>query len=321
MNRIGNSTPVKTLYIWRIREKDCTKLRKLSFSEEKASFLIKVLALVIGVCLCTLIKCSCGGEEDIPSARYGFITFTTQWDHLLPGHTTPKTLRYCFYPSGKGAMIQTEGDASYLKFALPPDTYRVLIFNCDAENIQFGSMQTYESAEALFVSSNEQKVSHIDPLYVAVIPSLVITAGQAASQAINPESFVRQLSFRIHIEGGSAIRHCSASLSGIIPAVRIHNRNAHLSSEHTLPFTLEKNKGDYTGQLLLLDAVNNSTTDHSLMFTLNCLTSNNHIVTSTVNLAPILSTCHQTQIEIAVDASILQTTAPSITFHNWKVTP
>ncbi len=281
-----------------------------------------MLVLVLGVILCSLIKCSCG-EEETPKARYGFVTFTTQWNSLLPGHMTPKTLRYCFYPSGNGAMIQTEGDANNLKFALPPDTYRVLVFNCDVENIEFSSMQKFDAAEASLNSSAEQKEYMPSPLYAVTIDQLTVSPGNTTSLSIEPKPLMQHIVFNIKVENGQSIRHCSASLSGISPAIKFRNRNRKDSSSVSIPFSMEKTDEGFMRNILLLDAQNDTATkrSESNMLKLDFLLTNNRIVSSTVDLGMLLSIHDNQNIQVEVNASIDNTSSTSITFRNWEVKP
>ena len=104
----------------------------------------------IAVCILMIITCfiKCSSEEKPEQSSYGFIWYSLKWEQAMSGYESPKKVRYCFYPLEKGAMIQIESDTSGLKFTLPPDTYRLLVFNCDADNIQFRNMNSYETAEA-----------------------------------------------------------------------------------------------------------------------------------------------------------------------------
>ena len=104
----------------------------------------------IAACILMIITCfiKCSTKEEPEQSSYGFISYSLKWEQALSGHESPKKVRYCFYPLEQGAMTQIEGDADGLKFTLPPDKYRLLVFNCDADNIAFRNMNTFETAEA-----------------------------------------------------------------------------------------------------------------------------------------------------------------------------
>ena len=114
----------------------------------------------IAVCILMIITCfiKCSSEEKPEQSSYGFIWYSLKWEQAMSGYESPKKVRYCFYPLEKGAMIQIESDTSGLKFTLPPDTYRLLVFNCDADNIQFRNMNSFETAEALFILSRNNNL-------------------------------------------------------------------------------------------------------------------------------------------------------------------
>lgn len=85
--------------------------------------------------LSSMSTCSCEKTSD-EVAEQGFMTYTFDWEKALPDYPLPGSLRYCFYPSDNGAMIQMDSnDTEKLRFTLPPDQYQVLIFNCDTNAI------------------------------------------------------------------------------------------------------------------------------------------------------------------------------------------
>ena len=46
-------------------------------------------------------------------------------------------------------MVQTDGDANSMMLFLPPATYKILVFNYDAKNIDFRNMSRFDEAEAI----------------------------------------------------------------------------------------------------------------------------------------------------------------------------
>ena len=93
--------------------------------------------IVFTICciIITLIRCS---TEKTPSLdKQGDIQYSFKWDKRLKGYPAPERVRYCFYPTDGGSVIQMEDDADELSFTLPPARYKLLIFNCDAADIDF----------------------------------------------------------------------------------------------------------------------------------------------------------------------------------------
>ena len=50
-------------------------------------------------------------------------------------------------------MVQTDGDANSMMLFLPPATYKILVFNYDAKNIDFRNMSRFDEAEAYILQT------------------------------------------------------------------------------------------------------------------------------------------------------------------------
>ncbi len=220
-------------------------------------------------------------------------------------------------------MIQTEGDANSLKFALPPDTYRVLIVNCDVNNVRFSSMQQLENAEISLHDAAEQQDIMPSPLYAVVVDSLTITPDHTLTLAVEPKPMVQQLKFNIHITNSESIRQCSASLSGLPPAILLKNRTRKDTARVTVPFSMEKTNTGFTRDLFVLDALNDMVAggSGSHQLKVDFLMPNNRIVSSTVDLGFFLSATDRQNIVVDVNATIHPSASPSVTFSNWEVKP
>lgn len=143
----------------------------------KTSIFLKIsiaFLFIIGM----VLECSCERSDESRKGGTGYITCTLRWDSLIPGFSAPEKLRYCIYPSEGGPMIQTDGSANGITLFLPPDKYNVLIFNYDAENIDFRNMSKFEEAEAYISLTKDEETCQEEaiPLYVASIRSMEVKA-------------------------------------------------------------------------------------------------------------------------------------------------
>ena len=172
----------------------------------------------IAVCILMIITCfiKCSSEEKPEQSSYGFIWYSLKWEQAMSGYESPKKVRYCFYPLEKGAMIQIESDTSGLKFTLPPDTYRLLVFNCDADNIQFRNMNSFETAEAFIPETKAVggTTSGRIPLYGIAIDNLEVEANDGANnkREFSPASLIREVTLDIKVEGMEYIKECKGQL-------------------------------------------------------------------------------------------------------------
>lgn len=104
--------------------------------------------IVFSICciITTLIKCSKEKTPDLE--QQGHVQYSFKWEKLLKGYPVPEQVRYCFYPTDGGSVIQMDDDANGMNFTLPPARYKLLVFNCDAADIAFRNTNKFETAEA-----------------------------------------------------------------------------------------------------------------------------------------------------------------------------
>lgn len=152
----------------------------------KTSMLLKIS---IAALLFTLLVLRCGNDRSPePESTPGYISYTLQWDSVIPGQAIPEKIRFCIYPSEGGPMIQTDGDKQGIRLCLPPDNYKVLVFNYDVKNIDFRHMGRFEEAEAYLKSTDTQALEPhgMIPLYRVVVRSLQITSGMDSTLVLTP---------------------------------------------------------------------------------------------------------------------------------------
>ena len=154
------------------------------------------LKIVIATLLITLLALGRGyNSSSEPASTPGYISYSLQWDSVIPGQPIPEKIRYCIYPSGDGAMIQTDGDGKGIKLALPPDNYKVLIYTYDVRNIDFKFMRRFNEAKDYLRSMNRpgNDPQGLLPFYKVVIESLVVTPGMDSTQVLIPSPAVSLL--------------------------------------------------------------------------------------------------------------------------------
>lgn len=159
----------------------------------KTSLLLKISIVAL---LLTLLVLEYGKDRSPePESMPGYISYTLRWDSVVPGQPVPDKIRYCIYPSEGGPMIQTDGDARGIKLCLPPDTYKILIFNYNIKDIDFRHMERFEEAKAYLLSSDAEKTDPkgMPTLYRVVIQSLLITPGMDSTQVLTPAPLAQPL--------------------------------------------------------------------------------------------------------------------------------
>lgn len=222
-------------------------------------------------------------------------------------------------------MIQTEGDGYSLKMPLPPDTYRVLIFNCDVEDVRFLSMNKFEAAEASVVSASAQQEIRLPaaPLYIGYVEKITILPGQTIEQKVQPKPFVQQITLTVNVDNDHSISTCSATLSGIAASMNLSTRSQGASPHSSIPFRMEKTKNGFSKSLLVLDIPEGSISVQQPNSTLQLHfdLADRHTASTTIDLGNMLMQYDRQNILIEVNATIIRAATSSVELHGWQVKP
>lgn len=283
----------------------------------------------IAVCIFLIITCfiKCSPEEESKQTSYGFISYTLKWEQAMSGHETPKKLRYCFYPMEKGAMTQIEGDADGLKFTLPPDKYRLLVFNCDADNIQFRNMETYETAEAFIpkTKASGSVVSGRIPLYGIAINDLIVEAdeGTENKREFSPAPLIREVTLDIKVGGMEYIKDCKGELSGVPAAFSLSKLEIVPDKTTTVNFEATPSEEGVKASIMILgtapkhgeDPPSTSANEVKLDFTL----TDGSTTSATIDLGESIGNTEGNNVNVDVSVTVEKTASFTVKINNWEV--
>lgn len=275
--------------------------------------------------------CSCDKTPD-PVVEQGFMTYSFDWQKALPEYPLPGNLRYCFYPSNNGAMIQMDSDnAEKLRFTLPPDRYQVLIFNCDSNAVPVRKLDKFDECEAFLppvTKATETVQAGQMPLYTVVIDTLVITPAQDTEIRLTPEPLTRHIDVKVHINGMEYVKDCSGSLSGVVTAINLSTRQIVPNSPTTVTFDTKRTDEGVQGSALVLGVVTPEPEEElpeqpSNQVTLDFTLDNGHTVSSTVDIGEQLELVDNEapHVDVEIDASIQPGPTFTVVLNSWKVGP
>lgn len=283
----------------------------------------------IVVCIFLIITCfiKCSSKDESEKTSYGFISYSLKWEQAMSGYKTPQKLRYCFYPLEKGAMTQIEGDADGLKFTLPPDKYRLLIFNCDADNIQFRNMESFETAEAYIpeTKASGSVTSGRTPLYGIAINDLEVEAdeGTQNKREFSPTPLIREVTLDIKVDGMEHIKDCKGALSGVPSAFSLSKLEIVPDKTTTVNFeTTTSAEGVNTKVLILGTAPKKGETppptpanEVKLDFTL----TDGSTTSATIDLGESIGNTEGNNVNVDVSVTVEKTASFTVKINNWEV--
>lgn len=218
-----------------------------------------IKATIALLCLASvLINGSC---DNAPGAEFepGFIEYSIDWSEVLQSAAPPQVVRYCIYPSGNGAMIQMEGDSKGFELTLPEDEYRLLVFNCDADNIEFRNLDSFDNAEACIPTSASKAdggapvaTATAIPLYGVVVNSLKIKKGESKRALFTPTPLVGNVLLNIDVKGMEYVASCKASLSGVPSSLNLSKHAVVPNKPTTVTFNTERSEKGVSANIMIL---------------------------------------------------------------------
>lgn len=285
-------------------------------------------AFFILYCMST---CSCEKTSD-DVVEQGFMTYTFDWEKTLPGYPLPGTLRYCFYPSNNGAMIQMDSNNTQkLRFTLPPDQYQVIIFNCDTNAIPVRNLKKFDESEAFLPSvtkATEAVQAGRVPLYTVVIDTLVIAPAQDTEIRLTPEPLTRKIDVKVHVEGMEYVKECSGSLSGVITAINLSTRQIVPDSPTTVAFDTQRTAEGVRGNALVLGVIPSEPEEQlpppsSNQVTLDFTLDNGNTISSSIDIGDQLQLADNQvpNLDVEIDASIQPGPTFKVVLNSWRVGP
>lgn len=272
-----------------------------------------------------MIKCS--SEKSSEDTLQGDIYYSFNWENTLKGYPEPAYLRYCFYPSNNGPMIQMDVEANNLKFTLPPDKYKVLIFNCDASNITFRDLNDFDKAMACIPTSKAADGTTTPgfvPLYAIVENELTVEPGMNNPIEFKPIPLVRKVSLNIKIEGMENVVGCKGSLSGIASAISLSKHEIIPNAITDMPFEATTSEKGVNACLLVLG----KPLDKGTVPPLDCpknemkldFTMTDGSTTSTsVDLGSSINDSEGSSVDVDIEASVTKSPTFSIRINRWEV--
>lgn len=284
---------------------------------KKAGISFFKMFLVVLIFAGCMLDCSCERDEK-SKAHYGYAVFNLQWNDSISAYFLPQTLCYCFYPSDGGPMIQTEGDTYNLKVALPPGSYRLLIFSSDLEDMKLRNMARFKQAEVGLPNLKEQMYIPISQIYGTSIDSLKVEAGQELEYEISLIPLVRNITFNVGINNKEVVSSCKASLSGVPCYLNFSTQHIGTCEHISIPFTMEHSDRGFEQNIQVW---NTSSEEYSICSEINVLTLDFYLkdgrkLSSKVDLADLLETVEEQEVFVQLSADMELSDSPNITvFH------
>lgn len=188
----------------------------------------------------------------------------------------PHPARFLFYNADGALVREVTGVTGTFKGSLPPGTYRLVVHNEDAGQVEYRGTDRYETAG---VYAQETEYAYSLPKFAlrsratrhdAGIPcilepqtvfaagackefdEIVITAGETTTATIAPVELTCLVSFRFIVRGESSVQSLSGVLTGVSRGILISSGKQDVSSSCAVEFSgvpRDGSSSDYTTQI------------------------------------------------------------------------
>lgn len=192
----------------------------------------------------------------------------------------PKTVRFLFYDQ-TGALFQEHtGLSDGFKGTLPAGTYRLVVHNEDAKQVDYRGTERYETAEifALYTDYTlpgfrEREIPFIlEPLAVYGIGScqefetIKVHRDELTSATVKPERLTRQVEFHFVVSSHEDVRSLTGVLTGVAPGIFIASKEENATHACAMEFTAVTVSPQRSNSI---SKASTSATDHNLAVHLN----------------------------------------------------
>lgn len=168
------------------------------------------------------------------------------------GDTRPQTARFLFYDQAGTLVKEETGLTDGFKGMLPTGTYRVVVHNTDARQVDYRGTEKYESAEVFAQHTNYSDGHHPSEGIPCVLePQLVFGTGRlnegdeivvkqldTTCMTVTPVLLTKQVVFHFKVEGdATAVQSLTGVFEGVAPGIFLSNGTHNTSSSCALEFT------------------------------------------------------------------------------------
>ena len=180
----------------------------------------------------------------------GYVEIALDW---AGAGTSSRSARYLFYNEAGALVKEVSGVSDCFKGTLPTGTYRLIVHNTDAGQVDWRGCEKYESAE-VFAKTTDYSTDHHPAEGVPCIQEprdVFATGGCNESEtvevlqldttrlSVTPAELTKQVAMRFTVEanGGQSVRALHGVLGGVshgyFPGKRCHNASSSCAVEFT----------------------------------------------------------------------------------------
>lgn len=288
-------------------------------------YLSAIISLLLFFIIGTMIKCS--NQNNPEQEQQGQVYYSFDWCNLMSGSTSPKQLRYCFYPKDGGPAIMMDYGTGNLTFTLPPASYKVLIFNCDADNLAFRNLMDYETAEAYIPvtkATDGTQTGNI-PLYGITSEEIKVIAGENNPVEFKLEPLIRRISINVKLQGAEHVSDCCGSISDMPAAINLSRQTIVPDVTVNINFKTTPTAEGVEASVIALGKPTDKTGEqpeapvHTV--TLEITLQDGSSASTSIEIGDEIENTDGPDVDVNIDATVTPGPTMTLTINHWEVAP
>lgn len=302
---------------------------------KKVNLLLLLLSVLAGLQSCTQ------GSVDYRKDE-GQLIILPDWGEYAP----PAGTRFYFYNTdGKSPLREAEGTAEGYVGMLPSGTYKMVAYNTDATQVEFQSMDKYETA-AVHAKTNETRrpltregdarcIMQPSQLYSLALGDIKVEYQGTTERTVKPLPLTKtiRLEFKLTGDGVADAKKVSGEIAGVYPTLLLATgkptaESVNNSPNTTTAFDVNLNANQGTAEIKVFglhDPEGGSNYENRLKLAVT--DKNNNIRKAVIDLSDVISDVIQQNggtipveipIEIQVEITLKDVTGMNVTAKPWE---
>ena len=301
---------------------------------KKVNLLLLLLFFLAGLQSCTM------GSVDYRTDE-GKVIIRPDWS----GYDLPAGTKFYFYNmDGKSTPVEAEGSAEGYVGMLPSGTYKMVAYNTDATQVEFRSMEKYETAAVHALPNTRRSVTRNSDVRCILQPSQLYSLSlgdikveylSTTEKSVKPLPLTKtiRLEFKLTGDGVADAKKISGEICGVYPTLLLATGEPTVESINSCPNTttafdvsLKDNQGTAEIKVFgLHDPEGGSNYENRLKLAVT--DKDNQVRNAEIDLSDVVSDVIQQNggtipveipIEIQVEITLKDVTGMNVTAKPWE---
>lgn len=202
---------------------------------------------------------SCKKHTSTPQYENADVQIIFDWSARNEADKVPDEMTLLIYPGNTDAPIRKEVSSNRAVVNLPMGTYQVIAVNNDSEKATLRGESTYETAEMYAIATPIRSTNLLPDIDKAIYAAnagsgMAVKGKEGNTLTLKLQAIVQKLKFEVIVELDKTIQSCSATLSGIAPAVNLSTLQPLRENPGSIPLVFTVTGSEMEGEVRVFGA-------------------------------------------------------------------